>query len=323
MEVTLRAVREDRPGPRWKALFDEFWPAYQAWFLKEGEFARPTYHDAVAALRQHMPELMPLYEELVELAGGSDRVARCLSLYRPTPYLTGCSQVVWTGEVPALIRNYDYSPSLWEAVVLSSKWGRRRVIAMTDCLWGALDGINDAGLVVSLSFGGAKRVGDGFGCPLLLRYLLEECRTAAEASAILRRVPIHMAYNITALDAKGDFVTGYLSPGRDPVLRRWPIATNHQEKVEWKEYARATSSQAREQFLAERLGDPQETSDALAGRFLEPPLFNERYDRALGTLYTAVYSPVRKEVEYRWRGRSMRQSLRTFREGELTLEFGV
>jgi predicted choloylglycine hydrolase len=157
---------------------------------------------------------------------------------------------------------------------------------------------------------------------LILRYLLEFCATAQEAGEVLRRVPTHMAYNITVLDAQGDFVTAYLSPGRTPVLRRWPIATNHQLKVEWQEYHRATSSQARETFLAERLGDPLETSAALADRFLEPPLFNERYDKALGTLYTAIYSPSRQEVEYRWRGKSMRQSFRNFTPQELRLEFG-
>ena len=63
-------------------------------------------------LRQHMPELLPIYERLVELAGGGDLAARFLSLYRPPPYLLGCSQAVWPGRDPVLVRNYDYSPAL-------------------------------------------------------------------------------------------------------------------------------------------------------------------------------------------------------------------
>ena len=43
---------------------------------------------------------------------------------------------------------------------------------MSDCLWGLLDGINDAGLAVSLAFGG-RATREGFGIPLVVRYLLE------------------------------------------------------------------------------------------------------------------------------------------------------
>ena len=68
-----------------------------------------------------MPELMPTFEKLVELAGGSDQAARFLSLYCPTPYFAGCSQAVWTRDDPLLIRNYDYNPLLWDAILLHSQ----------------------------------------------------------------------------------------------------------------------------------------------------------------------------------------------------------
>ena len=49
------------------------------------------------------------------------------------------------------------------------------MLGMSDCLWGLLDGVNDAGLAVSLTFGGRRDVGDGFAIPLVVRYLLETC----------------------------------------------------------------------------------------------------------------------------------------------------
>ena len=52
---------------------------------------------------------------------------------------------------------------------------------MSDCLWGLLDGMNDAGLAVSLTFGGRPVLGDGFGIPLVMRYVLETCEDVAEA----------------------------------------------------------------------------------------------------------------------------------------------
>ena len=41
--------------------------------------------------------------------------------------------------------------------------------------------MNDDGLAVSLTFGGRRVLGDGFGIPIVLRYLLETCGTVEEA----------------------------------------------------------------------------------------------------------------------------------------------
>jgi predicted choloylglycine hydrolase len=73
---------------------------------------------------------------------------RLLALYPPPPDVTACSQGVWTCGAPVLVRNHDYTPSLFEGVIFSSAWTGRRVVGMGDCLWGLLDGMNDAGLAV-------------------------------------------------------------------------------------------------------------------------------------------------------------------------------
>src|SRR6266436_5739426 len=91
MEFTFQAVAEDQPGPKWRALFDRFWPAYERWFLSEGDKARPRYLTSLRQLRAHMPELVPTYERLVELAGNTDLVARFLSSFCPPSYLIACS----------------------------------------------------------------------------------------------------------------------------------------------------------------------------------------------------------------------------------------
>ncbi len=318
---TIDSIQEDAPGPKWQAMFRSGWPAYEEWFLREGDKARPSYATSSRRLRELMPELVPVYEELVGLAGGGDRAARMLALYRPTPYLTGCSQIVWTRGEPLLIRNYDYRPDLWEATVLSTRWRGRRVIAMSDCLWGALDGMNEDGLVVSLTFGGRRIVGDGFGIPLVLRYILETCSTAREAAAALNRVPAHMAYNVSVLDRSGDYVTAHLSPGHVTIFRRQPVATNHQDAVDWKEYVEATASLKREQYLMQRAEDPGETADSLIGKFFGPPLFSRRYRRGHGTLYTAVYRPERGDVVYMWPSKVIRQGLHDFVEHRTEVQF--
>ena len=142
---TFRAIEELQPGAKWQAVFEEAWPAYERWFLKEGEDARASYATSVRMLRSYMPELVPVHERFVALAGGDDLAARLLTLYKPPAYIAFCSQGAVTKDTPVLVRNYDYTPALFEGVILSTKLGDRRVIGTSDCLWGLLDGMNDAG----------------------------------------------------------------------------------------------------------------------------------------------------------------------------------
>jgi len=321
LPLAFRSFREAEPGPKWRSLFGQFWPAYKAWFFSEGDAARPAYLPSLRALRAAMPELAPTYETLCELAGGSDRAARFLSLYCPPAYLSGCSQLVWHDGEPALIRNYDYAPWLCEGVLLLTAWNGRRVMAMSDCAWGVLDGMNEDGLAVSLSFGGRRVLGLGFGVPLLLRYVLEFCTTVAEAAQALARIPVHMAYNVTMVDRQGHFLTLFLSPDHAAVVRNVPLATNHQTRVELPHHAALTRSVEREHYLRMRLGWLGDDLEIVARDFLKPPLYATDYRHGFGTLYTAVYRPRQGALELRWPGFSWHQSFHEFREEQCLVRF--
>jgi len=318
MELRFRCAREAQPGEKWKALFDETWPAYHDWFLREGEGARPSYLRAAKMLEAHMPELVPMWQRLCELGGGGDHVARLLSLYRPTPYLAGCSQAIWTRpeERSLLIRNYDYHPDLCEGYLLHSSWHGTKVIAMSDCLWGVLDGMNEHGLAVSLAFGGRTVVGEGFGIPLVLRYILEFCRDMREAVSVLTRVPSHMAYNVSILDAHGDLATVEVAPDRPASVSGAKVATNHQGDRERTAHAVRTHTLERERFLTKRLDAPDATGDAMVEAFLGSPLFNTDYEHAFGTLYTAAYAPTAGTVDILWRHARWRRSFDDFEEAD-------
>ncbi|NKB77232.1 MAG: hypothetical protein GKR96_09345 [Gammaproteobacteria bacterium] len=296
----FRAIYELSPGDKWEHLFNEFWPDYKKWFLREGDEARPSYMQGLKALRKHMPELVPTYERLTTLAGGGDTASRFLSLYCPPPYLSGCTQAVWTGGQPALVRNYDYSASRLEGVVLKSRWNEKTVIAMIDGIWGALDGINDSGLSVSLAFGGRVSVGIGFGIPIILRYILEFCDDTESAITVLCNTPSHMSYNVTVLDQHQRFATVYITPDRPPVVRQVPVATNHQGKIEWPRHAWATATLERETAAYSMLANTDETLEGLITGFQCPPIYNTAHHRGFGTLYTAVYRPLSRSVEYLW-----------------------
>jgi predicted choloylglycine hydrolase len=325
MEIFFQSISESFPDEKWRQVYERYWPAYSRWFMKEGDHARPTYLNCERALWNYMPELMPTYQRLLELSGGGDQAARFLSLYRPTNYMSGCSQAVWTRDQPFLIRNYDYRSNLWEGKLWLTAWNGKRVIAMSDCLWGVLDGMNESGLAISLAFGGRKVIGDGFGIPLILRYILEFCETTQEATAVLARVPSHMVYTVTVLDKSGAYATVFVAPDREMVVSRRALATNHQDRIDWPEHAHATASLDRAHVLSLRLQDENETRERFVSRFLEPPLYQTKHDQGWGTLYTAMYDPLAAKLSCRWPGYQADYGFDSFVEQSLVIrsKFGL
>ncbi|MET0817914.1 MAG: C45 family peptidase [Solirubrobacteraceae bacterium] len=321
-ELEFEAVEELQPGDGWSARFEAMWPAYRAWYLQEGWAKRPSPAACRAALTRHMPELVPIHERLVELAGGDELAARLLSLYRPPGFVVGCSQGVWTrAGGPVLVRNYDYPVDRLEGIVYLTQWDKRRVIGMSDCLWGLLDGINDSGLAISLTFGGRRDVGDGFAIPLVVRYVLETCDTVAQARAALERIPVHAPQNLTLVDRSGEYVTAFVGPDRAAEFHAVAATTNHQGKVEWPEYAQAIRTVERERCVLALLDDESLTRERFVESFLEPPLHSTGYTQGFGTIYTAAYHPAEGRVEYRWPGFTWRQSFADFTPGTHTETF--
>lgn len=313
---TFLALEELQPGAKLQQLFRRDWPEYHSWFLREGEAARPSFAVSLRMLRQHMPELVPTYERLVELAGGGDIAARFLAQYCPPALFSGCSQAVWTRDRFALIRNYDYTLRWFDSLLLHSAWTGTHVIAMSDHLWGVLDGMNEYGLAVSLAFGGRAVIGKGFDITLVLRYLLETCQTSKEAALVLRRVPVYMAYNVTVIDRQGDYATAFVAPDRDAIITRTPVSVNHQGRIELPRQAREWKTLQRERALVECLQNPDQAFDKLIRKFMQPPVYRIPRANDWGTLYTSVYYPQAGLVECRWPNDVWQQSFTTFTEGE-------
>jgi len=306
--MTLYGIREEMPGTRWQSVFEATWSAYRAWYASEGMDRRPDLATCRAALHRHMPELLPTWERLVELTGDDELAARMLSLWNPPALAPGCAQLALDGPQRLLIRNYDYSPELFEQVVYSSRFTDRRVIGTGDCLWGLLDGMNDDGLLVSLTFGGRPGSGQGFGISLVVRYLLEVCASVENARAVLQRLPVSMAYNLTISDRSGATVTAFVAPDSPAEFFDTPLATNHRGLVpENPQLARALNSVERQDALMRLVQSAPDAQRAIEA-FLRQPLYNTAYSRGFGTLYTAVYLPDEGIVEYHWPKMSWRRS---------------
>lgn len=313
MLISLKSVDEEKVGEKWQKCFNKSWPYYKKWYVQEGLLARPGYLTCVEKLEEFMPEILPVYESVVELAGGGDLAARYLSMYSPPAFMSGCTQVAWNKHPYSLIRNYDYNPRWFEGNFFKTNW-LKPVIGVSDCNWGLLDGMNIDGLSISLTFGGRKISAEGFGIPLIMRYVLETCSTTEEAVKTLVRLPSHMSYNVTVLDKNGHFKTVYLTPDKGPYVDNEKVATNHQQAIEWLAYEEFTATRERKKFLDELVSIENITRDQVRNKFLQAPLYNKDMQKNFVTLYSVQYDVEELSAIVFWPGRSTKQSFENFRE---------
>jgi predicted choloylglycine hydrolase len=221
----------------------------------------------------------------------------------------------WTHGQNVLLRNYDYPPLLCDTTVLASSWHGARVMAMSDCVWGALAGINEHGLSVAISFGGRSVVGEGFGIGLVIRYVLEFARSVPEALELLGRVPVQLSYNVALVDASGLSAIAYVAPDRELVVSGATTTANRQGATEWPEHAEFCHTVQREEAMISAVNDPQASLEALAARFLSPPIYRPTDASTWGTVYTAVYDCDERTLSLRWPDEAWTLSLANFTEG--------
>ncbi len=316
MRKTFVARRENQPGDAWLADFAAGRAEAERWYLGQGRGAPAPLIECRDALRRHMPELLPHYDRACALLGDDDVAHRLISHWRPPAAAHGCTHAVWVGEGgPALVRNYDFPLDLVSPGIVSSAWMRREVIAKAQRPWGGcLDGINADGLAASLAAGGSDVQGEGFSVILMIRYVLETCRTVRDGIAALTRIPIAASQNVVLVDRSGDHATLYLGPDREPAVVRTLACANQQEEPSFAGSARRLAAARR------ALGEPGMTLPRLVSRFLEPPLLSRR--AASATVYTAVYRPAEGRVDYVWPGETWSQAIGAFVPGEYVHDYG-
>ncbi|WP_030661380.1 C45 family autoproteolytic acyltransferase/hydolase [Streptomyces rimosus] len=297
----------DGSDGRWAAHARALWQDMEGLLTTEGR--TPAGADRVRALfRAHMPELDPVLDRL---AGQLDRPEAEVFLTHAAlrPFSPACTQI---GRNGTLLRNYDFPPDQCEGTIVSSCF-LRPVIGMQDLLWGLLDGMNDAGLAVSLTYGGRCVHGRGFAILIVVRYLLETCDTVDEAVDRLRSLPVAVPQNLTLVDpAKA--VTVFVGPDMSPMVAPDACAANHQ-------HLPVTDKQERTLRTQERLRAIRAAGADVAA-MLKPPLYRSVDEQGWGTLYTARYRPVEGRVTYYWPGESWQQSFGDFAPGSRTVTLG-
>jgi predicted choloylglycine hydrolase len=140
-------------------------------------------------------------------------------------------------------RNNDLPPFLKKvskSVVYEIKNGYS-FIGNTSAMINFEEGLNEKGLVASMTFVFPKNIVPGLSSVFLVRYLLEKCATTKEAINALQSLPIASACNILLTDKKGDMVVAECTPGkiflRKPAMdQNFIVAVNHFTSDEMKNY---------------------------------------------------------------------------------------
>jgi len=209
----------------------------------------------------------------------------------------GCSAAI---HAAVYGRNYDFQPRNYGArLALVQPAGSLASVGASEMLTGRLDGMNERGLTVGLHRVRTSPRLPGFSCVVIVRMVLDQCATAADAVALLRRLPHAMAYNYSLLDADGAAAVVEAVPGSVAVRTgAWLACTNHfQSPLLRPLNRRAAHSQARlpplEAWAATRTGT-EEMFMALNAS--TSPAFHHGYRSGAGTLHTMVGEPAKRRL---------------------------
>jgi hypothetical protein len=188
----------------------------------------------------------------------------------------GCSAVVWhthDGRVLAG-RTYDFYIRMRTRHLLITRPhdGYEHVGMNGGLVGGRYDGINEHGLFVALHKVMADRpavITPGVPYHLVPRLALQCCRTATEAADLIMHLPHLASFNYTLADPSGALIALECYPGR-PVHyregRRVLAVTNHYISPDlaplqgWRSIAESQRRKAALESIAERWGDPWETT---------------------------------------------------------------
>jgi Acyl-coenzyme A:6-aminopenicillanic acid acyl-transferase len=199
-------------------------------FLRSKTTRFPWWFDIRAEQRMFARFAPVLWEELTGLADElgitMERAALRFGNDGTRPPIGACSAAI-TANVYG--RNYDYRPRYYGAqFTLLQASGSHASIGSTHQLTGRLDGMNEHGLMIGLHQVKKSPRFPGLSADLIVRMILDQCATTAEAVARLRQFPHAMQYNYSLLDAGGD--ASVVEAGAGAVAARtgvWLACTNH------------------------------------------------------------------------------------------------
>jgi predicted choloylglycine hydrolase len=270
-------------------------------FLRRKTHRLPWWFKLDAQRRMFDKFAPALWQEIEGLADGLG-----VPLERAVYYFGNGGQRLPIGGCSALMsdgvygRNYDYRARYYEArIALLQPTGSYASFGASHQLTGRLDGMNEHGLCIGLHLIKMRPRFPGLFCALIVRIVLDQCATTAEAVALLRHLPHAMQYNYSLMDAKGTGAVVEASPGLVAVRTGdWLACTNHFQSALLRPLNRRVRHSVQrlpplEHWARQRLTIEQ-TFAALNNS--RSPAFFHGYLRGAGTLHTIAAAPVERRL---------------------------
>lgn len=273
-----------------------------------------------------------LTEELAGFAAALAVPPEKVLYYSMTYLLPRCSHMALSPAVtadgkPLAARNYEFSDTAEDFTLMrTSVSGRYRHLGTGVLFFGRDDGINEHGLVVTMSSCGfpvgalphmraPARKGLQFWA--VVRALLENCKDVPEALSYLEGMPIAYNLNLIVLDRYGqgalvETLDGLcavrrMEPGAGPQLL---YATNHAilPQLAAREPKAMAHSLRRYEYLGQQLAGQTAVTPAQLKRLLLAPypdgLCCHDYQEFFGTTKSILFFPADGALELCWGGRA-------------------
>lgn len=186
---------------------------------------RMNYAEACIPVYQaYYPEILAELEGLAEGQHCDVRLLQAVlfSTYAMPPACCCSCFAAAAGETVLFGRNSDFLTALEEAntnVLYRLSDGAYSLQGNTTSFLQIEDGVNQYGLAAGLTSVYPTVRKAGFHAGLLVRYVLEKCRTVSEALRCLERLPVGSAQTITLADAAGDLAVVESDAERQAVIR--------------------------------------------------------------------------------------------------------
>jgi predicted choloylglycine hydrolase len=244
-----------------------------------------------------------MLEEMQGFADGLDEdYKRVVAFVNNFGRLSGCSQFFLNGH---FARNYDDKPTAVEnEFLLTQPTGSLKSFGAATSNIQRLDGINEAGLVVSLTFGaGYPPVNHGIGSAMFTRIVLDKAKTVDDVLELLEQAPYVTQNNVMVADANGEAVVIEGSAGIHKIRRQSSgilICANsylHPE-MQQQQKGRNTTTKWREQQMVETQDDLSTRESMMDFLTTDFPngLFEPYYSYGLGTLWSVIYTPSNGDI---------------------------
>lgn len=244
-----------------------------------------------------------LIEEMQGFAQGlGEDYRRLLVFINNFGHASGCSQFFVNG---FHARNYDDTPGAVEnEFLLTSPKGSYTSFGSSTQYIQRLDGMNEHGLAVSLTFGAGYPAKDlGIGAAMFQRIALDKSKTVEEVLALLKRISYVSPNNVLISDASGRAVVVEGSVGKFRVRQDQNddiFCANSYLDLEMKDQQRLKNPTTvwRENLMKAtllHLTNEESIMDLLTSDYPKG-LYEPYFSEGLGTLWSVVYHPSSRKI---------------------------